>query len=162
MNKIITTIEEIPVNKPFVQIWTDGSYKQHNGRGGYAALLYCNGETMLVFGDQYQTTINRMELTAIIRALSFLQVPCTIEIRADSAYAMNGTNTWVEAWTENGYINSKHKPVENRDLWEQIYTYKSKHDLIIRHVKSHTRRNDLHSQSNRLVDHFAVNGISSQ
>lgn len=144
-----------------VTIWSDGSYRREIDRGGYAALLYCDGNAKLHFGEEYNTTVNRMELKAAIDSLKLLTEPCKVQIYSDSQYLVNGIQKWLSNWKKRNWISSSGQPVQNQDLWQEMDRLMSYHQIQARWVKGHSRKNDLNSDSNRFVDHFAYNGAHS-
>ncbi len=114
------------MKKSDIIIYTDGSSRGNPGPGGWGAVVaWGNNEskvTELGGGEKY-TTNNKMELTAAIKALSFVRdlgSAVTINVRADSRYVINGITKWVYGWQKNGWKNSKKEEVLNRDLWEAL------------------------------------------
>lgn len=106
-------------------IYTDGacSGNQHtNNVGGYGAVLIYNNHRKEIFGGEKNTTNNRMELKAPIEALKLIKKnDISIEIYTDSAYLCNCMNQkWYVNWQKNGWLNSKKKPVENKELWQEL------------------------------------------
>lgn len=114
------------MKSPDIIIYTDGSSRGNPGPGGWGAIVaYDNGESKVVElgGGDKHTTNNRMELTAAIEALSYVRDlggEFAIDMRADSAYVINGITKWVAGWERNGWVNSKKEAVLNRDLWEEL------------------------------------------
>jgi len=142
-----------------ILLWTDGSYRRETGMAGYANLMYCDGHACLSYDPEVEnSTINRMELTAALNALDSIQEPCEIDLYSDSAYVVNGLKYWIHDWVKRGWVSSTRKPVKNQDLWERLYAKLNYHIVHPIHVKAHTKRNDLLSTGNRLVDSFAFNG----
>ena len=108
-----------------VTIYTDGACKGNPGPGGWGALLVWGEREKELFGGDPATTNNRMELTAVIRALESLKRGCVVEIYTDSQYVKNGIENWIHGWKKNGWKTANRKPVKNIELWrelEQIYT----------------------------------------
>ena len=103
-----------------VRIYTDGACKGNPGPGGWGALLQFDGRIREMFGGEAHTTNNRMELTAVIEALSALKRPCTVAVYTDSQYVKNGIQTWIHGWKRNGWKTADRKPVKNADLWQQL------------------------------------------
>src|SRR5690606_19684087 len=99
-----------------VVIYTDGACKGNPGPGGWGALLLAGGHEKEIFGGEPHTTNNRMELTAVIRALQTLTRACPVAIHTDSQYVKNGIETWIHGWRRNGWKTADRKPVKNADL----------------------------------------------
>lgn len=103
-----------------VEIFTDGACKGNPGVGGWGVLLKQNGQTKELFGGEKQTTNNRMELLATIRALEALEPPCIIQLFTDSQYVQKGISEWIHAWKKRNWQTASKKPVKNVDLWKQL------------------------------------------
>ena len=103
-----------------VTIHTDGACKGNPGPGGWGALLACGDHEKELFGGEPHTTNNRMELTAVIRALESLKRGCDVELYTDSQYVKNGIESWIHGWKKNGWKTSDRKPVKNADLWREL------------------------------------------
>lgn len=109
--------------KDTIIIYTDGSSRGNPGPGGWGTIIaYNDGESKVreLGGGEKHTTNNRMELTAAIEGLSFVKnlgEECSVDVRADSSYVINGITKWVKGWEKNGWLNSKKEEVVNRDLW---------------------------------------------
>ncbi len=138
--------------KPHVIIYTDGACSGNPGPGGWGALLQANGKEKTLSGGEPNTTNNRMELMAVIRALQALKKPCRVAIHSDSALIVNAfTKGWVDNWLRRSWKKVDKKPVENRDLWEKLLSAMSPHDVEWVKVKGHA--ND---ERNNRVDRLAV------
>ncbi len=131
-----------------IAIYTDGSCLGNPGPGGWAALLVYRGREKMLSGNQTETTNNRMELTAVIKALSVLKEPCHIELFTDSKYVMDGTLQWMPNWKKKNWINSKKEPVKNVDLWQQLDKEIEDHQINWHWVKGHSG----HPQNERVDD----------
>ncbi len=111
------------MKKSDIVIYTDGSSRGNPGPGGWGAIVATHERvTELGHGDKH-TTNNKMELTAAIKALSFVEDlgdAFTVDVRADSNYVINGITKWVFGWQKNGWMNSKKEEVANRKLWETL------------------------------------------
>lgn len=103
-----------------LKIWTDGSCLGNPGPGGWAFIATNGKEVAERSGFEKETTNNRMELTAVIRALSAAKKHNEIEIHTDSQYVKNGMEKWVRQWKNNGWRNAEKKPVKNKELWQQL------------------------------------------
>lgn len=120
-----------------VEIFTDGACSGNPGRGGWGAILRANGKKKELSGGELNTTNNRMELTAVIRALEALTRPCTVDLYTDSQYVKNGVMEWMRGWRARGWKTADRKPVKNVDLWEQMWEQSQKHTLTLHWVKGH-------------------------
>ena len=105
---------------PAVTIYTDGACKGNPGPGGWGALLLSGSREKELFGGEAHTTNNRMELTAVIRALQALKRPCDVSIYTDSQYVRQGITAWIEGWRRKGWRTAGGKPVKNLELWQQL------------------------------------------
>ena len=112
-----------------VTIHTDGACKGNPGPGGWGALLAWGAREKELFGGEAQTTNNRMELTAVIRALESLKRPCEIELYTDSQYVKQGIERWIHGWKRNGWLTSARKPVKNSELWRELEEATARHRI---------------------------------
>ncbi len=121
-----------------VEIFTDGACSGNPGPGGWGALLrYKNTEKALCGGEE-NTTNNRMELFAVIAALSALKEQCRAVITTDSQYVVNGIeNGWAEKWRQNGWQKKDRSPILNRDLWEKLLELCQLHSVTFIWVRGH-------------------------
>ena len=104
-----------------LNIYTDGACSGNPGKGGWGAVLVYNGIEKEISGAEMHTTNNRMELTAVIKALQLLKEPCEVELTTDSKYVCDAVNKgWVYGWEKKGWIKSDKKPALNVDLWEEL------------------------------------------
>jgi len=120
-----------------VTIYTDGSASPNPGPGGWAAILLSNGVRKELSGSEPHTTNNRMELTAAVRALQALTRPCRVEFHTDSQYMRLGITQWIHNWMKNGWRTSAKKPVENQQLWMELYDLTRQHQIEWVWVKGH-------------------------
>ncbi len=105
---------------PKVDIFIDGACLGNPGPGGYAAILKIGNRQRVISGREIQTTNNRMELTAAIKALSALEEQSRVRIFTDSRYLIDGVSKWLNRWEKNGFKTSSGKPVKNQDLWKEL------------------------------------------
>ena len=103
-----------------VDIWTDGACSGNPGPGGWGVLLRYGSHEKELFGGEAETTNNRMELMAAIRALEELKRPCEVHLHTDSQYVRGGIIEWLAAWKQNGWRTAARKPVKNADLWQRL------------------------------------------
>ncbi len=120
-----------------IQIYTDGACRGNPGPGGWAALLMLGTHEKELSGAEAHTTNNRMELTAVIRALEALKRPVTAHIYTDSQYVMRGILEWLPAWKARGWRTAGRKPVKNQDLWEGLDALCAQHRLEWHWVPGH-------------------------
>ncbi|MBK9115589.1 MAG: ribonuclease HI [Betaproteobacteria bacterium] len=120
-----------------VEIYTDGACKGNPGPGGWGALLRSGGHEKEIFGGEPHTTNNRMELTAVIRALQTLTRACPVAIHTDSQYVKNGIETWIHGWRRNGWKTADRKPVKNADLWRELAALAAQHAVTWHWVRGH-------------------------
>ncbi len=140
-----------------VEIFTDGACSGNPGPGGWGALLRCREVEKELSGGEKETTNNRMELTAVIRALQALKTSCNITLYTDSKYVMDGVTRWLPNWKNNGWKTSNKKtPVKNIDLWQQLDQMVGAHEIRWVWVKGHAG----HCENER-VDELARNAIKA-
>ena len=120
-----------------VRIWADGACKGNPGRGGWGAILRAGGQEKELFGGEAQTTNNRMELTAVIRALEALTRSCEVEVYTDSQYVQKGISEWLPDWKRRGWRTADKKPVKNVDLWQELERLAAMHRVSWHWVKGH-------------------------
>lgn len=138
-----------------VEIYTDGACSGNPGPGGWGAVMrYGDHERELYGGEVGPTTNNQMELTAPIRALEALTRPSVVHIYTDSTYVRNGITKWVHGWKGNGWLTAAKQPVKNAELWRQLDTAASRHQVEWHWVKGHSG----HPENER-ADRLAVKGM---
>ena len=120
-----------------VEIHTDGACRGNPGPGGWGVLLRSNGTEKELYGGEAETTNNRMELMAAIRALEALKRPSRVKLYTDSIYVMKGITTWIHSWKKKGWRTADKKAVKNEDLWRQLDELRSKHEVEWHWVKGH-------------------------
>jgi len=126
-----------------VDIFTDGACKGNPGRGGFGAILCCLSSRKEISGGYRWTTNNRMELMALIQALSFLKESCLVTIHSDSKYLLGGFDSnWVRKWKKNGWKTSTKKQVQNCDLWIKLDQLLSSHNPSFVWIKGHSSHVD--------------------
>ncbi len=137
-----------------VEIYTDGACSGNPGPGGWGALLRFNGHEKEMCGGEDDTTNNRMEMMAVIKALEALTKPSQVKIYTDSKYVMDGITKWIEGWKARGWKTAAKKPVKNKDLWQEIDLAVGKHSVEFEWVKGHAGHPD-----NERADELARAGI---
>ncbi len=121
-----------------VDIYTDGACSGNPGKGGWGAVLVYGKHEKELSGGEAQTTNNRMELTAVIRALEELKEPCEVVLTTDSRYVCDAINKgWLQAWMLKGWRKADKKPVLNVDLWQALLPLLEKHQITFVWVKGH-------------------------
>ncbi len=120
-----------------VEIFTDGACKGNPGPGGWGALLRMGKREKELSGSEIDTTNNRMEMTAVIRALGALIEPCEIDLYTDSKYVLDGMTKWISGWQRNGWKTASKKPVRNEDLWHELIEAVKTHNINWHWVKGH-------------------------
>lgn len=121
-----------------VEIYTDGACSGNPGKGGWGAVLVYKNNEKEISGYDESTTNNRMELTAVIEALSSLKEPCEVLLTTDSKYVCDAiTKGWVYSWKKNGWRKADKKPALNVDLWEKLLPLLEKHSVEWNWVKGH-------------------------
>ena len=137
-----------------VSIYTDGACKGNPGRGGWGALLVWGDHEKELCGGDPATTNNRMEMTAVIRALASLKRGCPVELYTDSQYVKNGIETWIHGWKRNGWKTANRKPVKNADLWHELDALVAQHTVRRHWVRGH----NAHPENER-ADALANRGV---
>jgi ribonuclease HI len=122
---------------PAVKIATDGACKGNPGPGGWGAVLRFGDVEKELSGGEAQSTNNRMELMAAIRALQALTKPCTVTLVTDSVYVRDGITKWIHGWIRNGWRTADKKPVKNLELWQELLTATERHKINWQWVKGH-------------------------
>lgn len=121
-------------------IYTDGGCRGNPGLGAWAAILISEKHSLrLEIGEsENNTTNNKMEMKAIIKALERLKKSHNIKVYSDSAYLVNGMNEWIYSWQKNNWIKSDKKPVENKEYWIKLIELSKKHNIEFIKVKGHS------------------------
>ena len=126
------------MDKARVTIYTDGACSGNPGPGGWAAILFLNGEEKELSGGENPTTNNRMELKAAIEGLNALKAQSSIILYTDSRYVMDGLTKWLPRWKANGWKTADKKPVKNEDLWRMLEEAASRHEVDWQWVAGHS------------------------
>jgi len=125
------------VNADTIYIYSDGACKGNPGPGGWGALLVKGGHRKEISGGEANTTNNRMEMTAVIRALESLKHPSTVEVHTDSQYVQKGISEWMSGWKRRNWRTADGKPVKNQDLWLQLDSLSQLHRIEWKWVRGH-------------------------
>lgn len=137
-----------------IEIFTDGACRGNPGPGGWGAILRAGKHYKEIYGGEKETTNNRMELTAAIKALEAIKQSSLIVLTTDSQYVRKGITEWMSGWKAKGWKNSQKKPVKNIDLWQALDAQNLRHKVDWRWVKGHSG----HPENER-ADQLANQGI---
>ena len=137
-----------------VEIFTDGACRGNPGPGGWGVVFRYGEVEKEIFGGEAATTNNRMELTAVIRALEALKQPSRGRLYPDSQYVMKGIQEWIHSWKRNGWRTADKKDVKNKELWVELDELRKRHDIEWNWVKAHAG----HPENER-ADALANRGI---
>jgi ribonuclease HI len=139
-----------------VVIYTDGACKGNPGPGGWGAWMRWGEHEKELFGGEPLTTNNRMELTAVIEALSALKRSTAVAVYTDSEYVKNGITTWIKGWKNRGWRTADNKPVKNMELWQRLDALVAQHQVSWHWVRGHTG-----DPGNERADELANRGCAS-
>lgn len=139
-----------------VDIYTDGACSGNPGPGGWGALLRMGGHEKELFGGEADTTNNRMELTAVIRALEALKRPVHVRVHTDSQYVQKGISEWIHGWKKRGWRTADRQPVKNAALWRELDDLAARHRIEWHWVKGHAGHAD-----NERADALARRGMEA-
>ena len=143
-------------NQNIVEIFTDGACKGNPGNGGWGAILKYKNFRKEICGGEANTTNNRMELLAVIKALECLKTTALqIVINTDSKYVANGISNWISNWKKNGWKTSNKQAVKNVDLWQTLDELNQKYSIQWNWVKGHNG-----NPENERADELANIGIT--
>jgi ribonuclease HI len=137
-----------------VEIYSDGACRGNPGPGGWGALIRRGSHEKEISGGEAATTNNRMELTAVIRALEALTRPSKVRVYTDSQYVQKGIKEWIHGWKRNGWKTAAREPVKNKELWIELDELRRKHEIEWHWVKGHAG----HPENER-ADALANKGI---
>ena len=142
------------MTETITEIFTDGACSGNPGPGGWGAILTFRGKTREIYGGERDTTNNRMEMMAAIRALESLTRPVSARLYTDSTYLKNGITTWLQGWKARGWKTASRKPVKNQDLWQRLEAALAPHEVSWHWVKGHAGH-----PGNERADALARKGI---
>lgn len=147
-----------------VDIYTDGACRGNPGPGGWGALLRAKGKERELYGGEFLTTNNRMELMAAIEGLQALSRPCAVAVYTDSEYLRRGILEWLPRWKANGWRTAARKPVKNEDLWRRLEEVTARHQVEWHWVQGHSGHPEnerADALANRGVDDILAQGKSA-
>lgn len=139
-----------------IEIFTDGACKGNPGPGGWGALMVAGEHEKELFGGELNTTNNRMELKAVIEALTSLKRPCEVILHTDSQYVQKGISEWIHGWKARGWKTAARAPVKNVDLWQALDAAQARHQIQWRWVRGHSGHN-----GNERADMLANRGVET-
>jgi len=142
--------------KSNITIYTDGACKGNPGNGGWGALLISGANEKSICGGEKNTTNNRMELLAVIKALEIIKQVSEIKIYTDSTYVQKGISEWIHTWKRNHWKNSSKKIIKNIDLWQRLDELASGHSIQWLWVKGHAGHD-----GNEKADQLANQGVDN-
>jgi ribonuclease HI len=143
------------VTETKLDIFTDGACSGNPGPGGWGAILRSGDAERELFGGEAGTTNNRMELTAVIRALEALKRPVAARVHTDSQYVQKGISEWIHGWKRRGWKTAGNQPVKNEDLWRELDRLASLHKIEWIWVRGHVG----HPENER-CDELARRGVA--
>jgi ribonuclease HI len=138
-----------------IEIYADGACKGNPGPGGWGVLMRSGTVEKELCGGEPQTTNNRMELTAVIRALQALKRHSEVTVYTDSQYVQKGISEWIHSWKRRGWLTADKKPVKNEDLWRELDELARNHRVHWQWVKGHAGH-----EGNERADALANRGIA--
>lgn len=138
-----------------VRVYADGACKGNPGIGGWGAVLIFKGIEKEIYGGELNTTNNRMELMAVIKAFQCLKRRCFVELITDSSYIVNGMTKWIHGWIQQNWLGSQKKPIKNADLWQLLHGEALKHDVVWTWVRGHSG-----NIGNERADFLANKGVA--
>ncbi|MFK7962610.1 MAG: ribonuclease HI [Burkholderiaceae bacterium] len=139
-----------------IEIFTDGACKGNPGPGGWGALIVEGGDERELFGGEPQTTNNRMELLAVIRALEAVDEQRLLKVFTDSQYVQKGITEWVINWQRRGWKTASKQPVKNADLWKTLVALSDARSVEWHWVRGHNGH-----PGNERADELANRGVSN-
>ncbi|XHC10346.1 ribonuclease HI [Labrenzia sp. ac12] len=142
-------------NNNRVTIYTDGACSGNPGPGGWGVILRFGEHEKELSGGELETTNNRMELMAAIKALNALKRPCAVDLYTDSTYVRSGIKEWMYGWKRKNWRTAANKPVKNADLWQALDAARERHDVTWHWVKGHAGHPD-----NERADELARGGMA--
>ena len=142
-----------------IKIYTDGACSGNPGPGGWGYVIVENGKSYSSNGSESQTTNNRMELTAAIKALESARKDESLYLYTDSTYLQKGITEWIVNWKKNNWITSSKKPVSNKDLWIKIDQLNHELDIEWKWIKAHQSNNSDDTFYNNMADELATGAI---
>lgn len=144
-----------------VEIYTDGACSGNPGPGGWGAIMRYGRHEKRLRGWSSNTTNNRMELLAAIRALEALKRPCRVTLTTDSNYVKQGITQWMGPWKSRGWLTANRTPVKNRDLWERLDRLSQRHRVTWKWVRGHAGHKE-NEEADRLAREAIQEGMAGR
>jgi ribonuclease HI len=138
-----------------VEVYADGACKGNPGPGGWGVLMIAGSRERELHGGEPATTNNRMELTAVIRALESLPQGSRVRLYTDSQYVQKGMTEWLSSWKRRGWRTADKKPVKNEDLWQRLDELARNHRVEWHWVRGHAGH-----PGNERADELANRGVN--
>ncbi len=126
------------INTKAIHIYTDGACSGNPGPGGWGSVLIYGDHRRELSGGEPDTTNNRMEMTAVIRALQALKKPSEVNVYTDSTYVMKGLTEWLPQWKRRNWRTAARQPVKNVELWQELEAALHAHQVKWHWVKGHS------------------------
>ena len=142
-----------------IRIYTDGACSGNPGPGGWGFVVIDQGNITRHSGGEISTTNNRMELTAAIKAIEYVDKNTAILLCTDSTYVKKGITEWITNWKKNNWLNSSKKPVLNKDLWLKLDKYNNEYNISWTWVRAHQTDNSDDTVYNNMADELATSAI---
>ena len=142
-----------------IRIYTDGACSGNPGPGGWGFVVIEEGNIKRYSGGETSTTNNRMELTAAIRAIEYVDKNTEILLFTDSTYVKKGITEWITNWKKNNWQTSSKKPVLNKDLWLKLDKYNNEYNISWTWVRAHQTDNSDDTVYNNMADELATSAI---
>ncbi|MDR3212772.1 MAG: ribonuclease HI [Azoarcus sp.] len=139
-----------------IDIYTDGACSGNPGPGGWGAILRSGAHEKEIWGGEPQTTNNRMEILAVIRALEQLKREVRVRVHTDSQYVQKGISEWIHGWKARGWMTAGKTPVKNADLWRALDEIAARYKIEWLWVKGHAGHVD-----NERADALARRGVEA-
>ncbi len=134
-------------------VYTDGACDPNPGTGGWSAIIRCPQEEIILSGCERDSTNNRMELTAAIKALEHIKNAAQVDLFTDSQYLQRGIEEWLSTWVKKNWKGSSGK-VANQDLWKKLLEVTGKQNVKWHWLRGHSGQRD-----NARVDYLAKKAI---
>lgn len=137
-----------------IELFTDGACRGNPGPGGWGAIIRVDGKEKSLWGGEKNTTNNRMEMLAAIKALDYFSNSSSISLTTDSSYVKDGITKWIDGWKRKDWKKADNKPVKNKDLWLELNRLNEFHNVTWSWVKGHSGHRE-----NEMADMLANKGI---
>ncbi len=143
-----------------IKIYTDGACSGNPGPGGWGFVVIEKDEVSTFSGSELLTTNNRMELTAAIKAIEYVDSNEVLLLHTDSSYVQKGITEWIINWKKNNWKTSSKKAVLNKDLWVKLDEYNKMYNIKWTWVKAHQTDTSDNTIYNNMADELATKAIN--